>query len=377
MSRRHHEFETGFTNVARMFSVTCRDTNQLVYYDPGVGTMGARAAVTSIGQAATRSAGVAIGYGIAENIEQAYSWLCNNYRLGDQIYVFGYSRGAYTARALTGMLRTVGLLQADAGNLVPYARKLYADGGRRLSSKALGADAEKAEAEFWNDCTRFRETFGNPCFPNPWDKSRKQVRFLNLWDTVKFVGWLNLRARFEVARWPFTRRISNVDILRHAMALDERRRPFAVNRIAPEVVAESQNRFQEVWFAGVHGDIGGQNRVDSRLPDVALAWMVHSAHEAGLRINERRYTELLGVPFSSALPSDRATGPIVPNARSWWLAGGWTNHIVRDGDLVHPSVFARIEALNNTAHPYAPKNLRAAQTELPTSVAAVGSAEQF
>src|SRR5262249_402963 len=121
-----NEPETGFTNVARMFDVAEKGPAQLVYYDPGVGTMGAPGAITPWGKALTRVAGMGAGYGIRDNIEQAYTWLAHQYRSGDRIFVFGFSRGAYTARALTGILRTVGLLHADADNLVPYAIKLYA-----------------------------------------------------------------------------------------------------------------------------------------------------------------------------------------------------------------------------------------------------------
>jgi uncharacterized protein (DUF2235 family) len=91
-----NEPESGFTNVARMFDVAKKDAGQLVYYDPGVGTMGARAAVTQTGKALTRVAGMVAGYGIHDNIEEAYTWLARH-QPGDRIYVFGFSRGAYTA----------------------------------------------------------------------------------------------------------------------------------------------------------------------------------------------------------------------------------------------------------------------------------------
>ena len=96
----NNEPEHGATNVARIYEIATKSDNQLVYYDPGVGTMGARATVTQLGQALTRVAGLVAGYGIRDNIEEAYTWLSRQYQKGDQIYVFGFSRGAYTARAL-------------------------------------------------------------------------------------------------------------------------------------------------------------------------------------------------------------------------------------------------------------------------------------
>jgi uncharacterized protein (DUF2235 family) len=87
-----NEPETGFTNVARMFDVAEKNSAQLVYYDPGVGTIGAPAAITPWGKALTQVAGMVAGYGIRDNIEQAYSWLAHQYRSGDRIFVFGFSR---------------------------------------------------------------------------------------------------------------------------------------------------------------------------------------------------------------------------------------------------------------------------------------------
>ena len=88
-----NEPETGSTNVARMFDVAEKNAGQMVYYDPGVGTIGALAAITPWGKALTRVAGMVAGYGIRDNIEQAYTWLAHQYRWGDRVFVFGFSRG--------------------------------------------------------------------------------------------------------------------------------------------------------------------------------------------------------------------------------------------------------------------------------------------
>lgn len=92
--------------------------------------MGARSATTRIGKRLTVLSGLLMGHGIKENLEEAYTWLMRNYQAGDRIFVFGFSRGAYTALALTGILRTIGLLRAGAENLVPYAIKLYTRSGK-------------------------------------------------------------------------------------------------------------------------------------------------------------------------------------------------------------------------------------------------------
>ncbi|WP_234789983.1 DUF2235 domain-containing protein [Mycolicibacterium fortuitum] len=354
----NNEPERGATNVARTFRVAAKDARQLVYYDPGVGTLGARAAITAVGKAATRSAGLVAGYGIRDDIEQAYSWLSTNYQRGDRLFVFGFSRGAYTARALTGMLRTVGLLRPGSENLTPYALKLYARSGpsRRSAADPDGSPnraAKEAERKFWAIRRDFREQFANPDFPHPFDTSTHQVHYLGVWDTVKSVGWLDLRGRLQVARWPFTARIANVGTARHAMAIDERRRFYQAYRFDPTLLAADPQRFQERWFAGVHSDVGGQFE-DHRLSDIAFSWILHEAATAGLRVDERAYRHMVGADFGQPLPHSYSLGAVHPNEWPWWLLGGWRARTVLQGDVVDPSVLQRITASAGTDVPYRP-----------------------
>lgn len=336
----NNEPEHGATNVARIFDLAKKSSDQLVYYDPGVGTMGARGAVTRLGKSLTRAAGLVAGYGINDNIEEAYSWLSHNYQAGDRIYVFGFSRGAYTARALTGMLHTVGLLRPGTENLTPYAVKLYAQAGPSAES---GSNAKDAEKNFWQVRDEFVRVFGNPDFPSTFNTEVPQVHFLGVWDTVKSVGWLNLKARFEVARWPFTRKIDNVGVARHAMAIDEKRRPFGIYRFDPATVAGSAGRYQEVWFVGGHSDVGGQFLDDHELSDLALSWMVKEAALADFRVNKQKYNWMLHSRFDDELPADHAMGKIHSAEKIWWLAGGWNHREIQRGDTLHPSVQYRLD----------------------------------
>ena len=328
--------------------------------------MGARGAVTPVGQALTQVAGLVAGYGIRDNIEEAYTWLSRQYQPDDQIYVFGFSRGAYTARALTGMVRTVGLLRPGTENLVPYALKLYAQSGRSKTDPHSPPDpaAKEAEQQFWRLRADFGVQFGNPAFPNPFEQNREQVHFLGVWDTVKSVGWLNLKARIEMAQWPFTRRITNVGTARHAMAIDERRRPYAEYRFDEDAVTNSGGRYREMWFAGVHSDVGGQFP-DHQLSDIAFSWMVREANGAGLVVNGARYGKLLGVGIDQELPAERALGTIHPASKTWALAGGWRQRPIRPTDALHPSVLHRIEMTKDSANPYRPDLARRAITPAP------------
>lgn len=336
----NNEPETGATNVVRLYDLAAKDDRQLAYYDPGVGTMGARSATSAFGKALTRVTGLAIGSGIRENIEDAYLWLMRHYQAEDKIFIIGFSRGAYTSVALAGMLNTVGLLRPGADNLIPYAMDLYA-----ASSDPDEKKSEEEQRKYWDQRDDFRAKFGNPAFPGPFSTT---IRFAGLWDTVKSVGWLNAKARYEQAHWPFTHKLSNVEVARLALAIDEKRGPYAAYRLDDERVKKYPGRYQQMWFAGVHSDVGGQYPDDHRLSDIALGWMAKEAAEAGLRIDEGRHKAVLGVDLGEPLPTSYGVeGRVHPNSKVWWLTGpGWRPRTIRlsAGDLVHPSVQARIDA---------------------------------
>jgi len=385
----NNEPETGVTNVARLYEVAVKSRDQLVYYDPGVGTMGARGAVTASGRKLTRFAGLVAGFGVKDNIEEAYTWLADHYRLGDRVYVFGFSRGAYTARALTGMLRTVGLLRPGASNLTPYALKLYAQtkganspraavppelrGAKSADqpSEAAETDAEKA---FWKMRDSFTDRFGNPDFPHAFDRQHPQVHFLGVWDTVKSVGWLNWKARIQQARWPFTARITNVGIARHAMAIDETRFTFPVYRFDGDAVRAAGGRYREQWFAGVHSDVGGQYDDDHGLADVAFAWIVDEAKDAGLLVDDKALGRVLQRRHGTRL-DERALGLIHRNGWYWWFLGGWRARRIQTGDELHESVWRRIDTGGQDAkgrpyHPALPDGLNRPSEQTQTAPAA-------
>jgi uncharacterized protein (DUF2235 family) len=341
-----NEPETGVTNVARLYSIAVKDENQLVYYDPGVGTMGARSATTRAGKWLTQMSGLVLGHGVKENVQEAYSFLMHTYQPGDRIFVFGFSRGAYTARALAGMLRTVGLLRPGADNLLPYAMKLYAKSGRKDQTQA----AEKA---FWRLRSDFTDQFGNPQFPS---RFAPQVEFLGVWDTVKSVGWLNWRAQLQQARWPFTRKVSNVRHGRHAISIDEQRRPYGEYRFDEDELTSSGERLREMWFVGVHSDVGGTFPDDHRLADIALKWMTDEAAKAGLAVDPKAYRKHISVSPAEDLPADHSLGKLHTNGLGWAVIGlGWHRRVIRPGDEIHPSVRQRAEATLTGPRPYSPR----------------------
>ena len=158
-----NEFGESNSNVVKLYKTLVRGPSQVCYYHPGVGTMGARNALSPIGKWWTRILGLAFGYGISDNLADAYQFLMRTFEPGDHLYVFGFSRGAYTARALCGMLHAVGLLTQGNEALIPYAIRMIK---RKKIDFGIAAD--------------FKKTFSRECKPH----------FVGVWDTVSSVGWV-------------------------------------------------------------------------------------------------------------------------------------------------------------------------------------------
>jgi len=344
------------TNVLRLYQMLPLDRpEQLVaFYQPGVGTFSASGAWTATGRWVTRVLGLAFGLGLRQNLGSAYAYLMEHYEDGDQIFVFGFSRGAYTARALTGMLAAFGLFRPGAENLVPYAIEAMSRGDAdtaprtgiasapagvidpdaaaraRLDARSASGPEGSSEKD-WRLLFEYSDTFarrgGNGAIAVP-------VAFLGLWDTVEAAG--TLRRQIQ---WPYTRHLPHVQVVRHALAVDEWRRPFAsypVLELDPEPGKAPQD-LQQVWFAGVHSDVGGMFADGSRLSDIPLKWMIQAAAAAGLRLDPEAYADA-----ERQVTLDSATGAVHANPRVWWLAGLPRLRRVPQGALLHASVAERL-----------------------------------
>src|SRR5579859_1129691 len=160
----------GNTNVVRLYEMLdlVDPARQIAYYDPGVGTFSAQGAWTPLARRLTKLAGLAVGYGLRTNLAEAYTYLMQEYEEGDRLFVFGFSRGAYTARALVGLLHAVGLLRPGSENLVPYAVGVYA------RNRTLSRDD-------WTQLHRFAAAFCRKVD----GRTSVPVDFMGLWDSVK------------------------------------------------------------------------------------------------------------------------------------------------------------------------------------------------
>jgi uncharacterized protein (DUF2235 family) len=244
------------TNVVKMaraiLPVTPDDTSQIVFYHEGVGTH----------WGLDRFLGGALGLGISENICSCYRWLVHNYHDGDEIFLFGFSRGAYTVRSLAGLIRNCGLLKTGYEDLIPQAYALYRDRARHAHP---GSEATK----------KFRAENGREV----------KIKCIGVWDTVGSLGLplagfnLITRGRYQFHDVTLSSWVENAF---HALAIDERRRPFAPSLW--ECQGFPEQRVEQVWFAGVHSNVGG-GYVEPELSDITFVWMADRAAECGLVVD--------------------------------------------------------------------------------------------
>jgi uncharacterized protein (DUF2235 family) len=120
-----NEFGDTNSNVVKLYSVLEEPPQQATYYHPGLGTMGSRLALTRLVRWWTKVIGLAFGYGLMDNIADAYIFLMREFEPGDRVFIFGFSRGAYTARALAAFLHMFGLIRRGNEGLVPYALRRF------------------------------------------------------------------------------------------------------------------------------------------------------------------------------------------------------------------------------------------------------------
>lgn len=318
------------TNVLKLFEVLDVSDRavQVGYYDPGVGTFSSPAAWTPAAQAVSRWGGLAFGAGIRQNLAEAYEFLTSVYEDGDEIFVFGFSRGAYTARALTGLLELIGILKHDAANLIPYAIGDYA---RR--SKGGGDKL----AVYWETLREYARLFGHKVGSKRNRTSHAPVEFLGIWDTVRAVGTLR-----GPLYWPFTSQLPHVRTVRHALAIDEWRRhyrPLLVWPTSSDHLIRTSQDIQQVWFAGVHSNVGGgiPPREDgSQLSRPALKWMLDEAVTAGLKVHPGRYKKAAQVELRDAL------SPVHSMNKAWAVLGPGRRRLP-DNALIHTSVTDRTD----------------------------------
>ncbi|KAF9483555.1 hypothetical protein BDN70DRAFT_990260 [Pholiota conissans] len=358
------QFDNDNSNIVQLVSLLKKDdrTKQLVYYQAGIGTYTSPKVATPFMSSIRKTLDVMFAWNLNAHVMSGYEFLMQHYITGDKICIFGFSRGAYTARSLAGMLHKVGLLPAGNFQQVPFAYKMYA----------------RADEIGWEQSTEFKKAFAVDV----------PIEFIGVWDTVDSVGIIPKRL-------PFTTSNTIVRTFRHAVSLDERRAKFKANLwnrpnkvelklgtdIAtstpnPEVPAARPTSFdepvekreqphkptngksnkytpnlklpkptgppkededdrmlntferkysekqakttdiEEVWFAGCHSDIGGgsvSNKTRHSLARITLRWMVRECFKTntGILFNSAALRDI-GIDPSTLYPTIAPRPPQLP-----------------------------------------------------------------
>jgi uncharacterized protein (DUF2235 family) len=354
------------TNVVRlgqlMKPISSVGIVQVPIYIPGVGT---GKGVTRLSRLSDRILGGMFGWGLLENIAEAYRHLAFLYEPGDEIFIFGFSRGAFTARSLTGFIRATGIIERDRLHLIPKALLRYKTKGQN--------DTHHPNTE---DSHRFRLKTSPRIATSEKEVSWRtaqgltpvpvlRIEFLGVWDSVGALGvprHLSVSSLLNRRQYEFhdADLSSMVRAARHAVALDERRRTFEPTRWQnlQELNEESPDPdppYLEHFLLGDHGSVGGGGDL-THLSSIGLVWIAEGAQKAGL--------ELSATALQKAEDEFDPLG-LLRNTKD--PPKGLANWIMRlrprdrDGpdriDDLHPSVLTRWAAMPEDARPYRPASL--------------------
>lgn len=334
---------TRVTNIARIAQLvaptgTAPDGSsaaQVVYYDPGVGTE--RSLLSKL-------SGGAFGEGLSSNVLDAYRFIVDNYAEGDELWFFGFSRGAFTVRSLSGLIRKSGILRKAHSDLAQRAFDLYRARSRTPEDRASrnGVDGEPALS--------FRRD--HSVIP-------ASIQFIGVFDTVGAIGIpvspRNVLYYFARRKWGF----HDVDLSTRvrfgyqALAIDERRPAFTPSiwnvQAAPAGVTQT---VEQRWFPGVHSDVGG-GLPERGLAETALRWMLDRASAAGLAVDPA-YAQ----PED---PSARLANPldVLHESRTGFyrLLGAYVRPLgFDDGQVLSHAAHRRLTS--SVTPPYEPQNVR-------------------
>lgn len=278
------------TVAASIADLDRKDVQQIVYYDEGVGST-----------KEDKISGGAFGKGLHRNVLEAYKFLTLNYRPDDEIFIFGFSRGAFTARSFSGLLNYCSIMQRCYAEKVFHANWYYQN---RLGNNLFGIE----------EVLRFKHFYGSPICTTPEDDEWRvknipsykrgnhpplKIKYIGVWDTVKTLGWYKTAKEHAYHSHELN---SSILSGRHAVSIDEARSKFDItlwndvddrNREAGFKVDDPKRPFQQVWFPGVHGGVGGGGNIRG-LSDQAFEWVMDGARKAGLSLNTAEASKIYG-----------------------------------------------------------------------------------
>ena len=279
------------TNVVKLYQMLDKSiTDQIAYYQPGIGTMPPPGMFGKFKQKIADIIDLATAWLLNQHVGDGYEFLMRYYEPGDKIFLFGFSRGAYTARAVAAMVHKVGLLTQGNEDLVPFAWDIFKNSHDPVVSEG------------------FKNTFSRAV----------DIHFVGVWDTVSSVGWV-----WNPKHLPFTAENPGIKIARHAMAVDEHRAMFVQNLFVP-LKGGSQDLLQ-VWFAGVHCDVGGfyPEPAEAGLAKCALRWMLDEAKKQGLLTVSAKEAEIIPVTSNASYSAPDYRCKPHESLTGWWNIVEW------------------------------------------------------
>jgi len=339
------------TNVRKLYEALAVRPDQIRAYFSGVGTAPLE-----------KVRGGAFGWGLFDQIKEAYRTLREQFTPGDQIYIFGFSRGAYSARSLAGMILRCGVLRKDVENVnvsgllgdllstqqegdlkVDHTDKVFAMYKHGYEQKNL-PEIERFKLEYCHDTA---------------------VRLVGVWDTVGALGIpdelfipalrkLDRRIDASLYGFPDTSLSPRVAAAYHAVAIDEHRKPFQPTLWsdvpgAPSRINVAGSNVEQVWFAGAHSNVGG-GYADSGLSDIALQWMTQRASSNGLRFEPTALAALRPDPRAKRRDSLEEFVEVGGKHRFFAWFDRLTSRLVSEdrdlpvGSCIHASVEQRLAA---------------------------------
>jgi len=307
-----NEFAQHNTNVVKLLSTLVTDPSQQIsYYHPGLGTMEPSGALTPLARKITKLFGMAFGYGLESDVRDAYVFLMNNFAENDRVFLFGFSRGAYTVRAVASLLHMYGLIRKGNDALVPYAIRMLTALDKETSGTSAAVPRSGINpsqvGRYFQLADQFSGTFSiTECKPH----------FVGVWDTVSSVGWIQ-----NFLKLPYTADNPDIAIGRQAVAIDERRAFFRQNLWRPKdpPAHSGPKDLKQVWFPGVHCDVGGgYSEEESGLSKLSLEWMISEARQHGLLCDQNKVDRILGRSSGSTYAKPDANAKIHDSLTGWW-----------------------------------------------------------
>jgi len=336
------------TNVLKLSRALSRPADQTVEYIKGVGT-----------DPAEKIPGGAFGWGLFDQIKDGYRFLRENFQPGDAIYIFGFSRGAYSARSLSGMVLRCGIIKRDANPQFPDLGSdlltTQQDGNLRMDvvDRVFALYKRAYDPKNRPQVERFKQQYCNDT----------GVRLVGVWDTVGSLGIpdnvvpvLNqLDKALDKKLYGFldTDLSPRVEAAYHAVAIDEHRKPFLPTlwtdpKDKPARVNVAGSNVEQTWFVGAHSNVGG-GYADTGLSDIALKWMIDRAVKNGLKLDAAALAAVRPAPLAKRRDS---LGEFVDLGKNWFSS--WIDRIatrfitvnrpIGDGSCIHDSVNGRLAA---------------------------------